>query len=733
MLVRVFRVTDRLGNAFLRLGAWGALWLVEQAAYLKNGLIDLVVGTFHALIGTVTFTATTAVSTAQRTQRTARQAYEVTQSAVEATTGRRTMAQRAAEADMKPTVAEDPLRAQNRALSAFAVLLLLALLAVVVIETTGNDNNKVPVAGGGQWPEARGTEPPTAIFPTSIPTPTPVPDPLRVGGSLVYTLRANGQEDLWTIHVGEGEPLRLTNHPADDRDPAWSPDGTRIAFTSRRDGNWELYLLEVNTGALTRLTYTPSFEGAPTWSPDGAFIAYEGYTQTSQDLDIYIISSDPARAAQEGALRVTYAPGPDIEPAWSPLGRQIAYVSWRTGNQEIFIFDLDNTSADREDTAVNLTGTADINESYPAWSPDASTIAYSASVNGVEGVYVKPAQQAAGDPLLVGRGKMPAWAPNGASLLYALDYGRQTQLIAQVPGSFGAATDAIQLVARATDPDWTETALPRAFVESGGVPPYPDASEVLYVENERQKADGLYGMAPLNNVNAPQAFLSDRVNDSFEAMRLRVLEQAGYDFLGDLEDAFWPQGRLPEPGEPRENWHYTGRAIAINRDLIYAGYPTPLEIVREDVEVNTYWRVYLRVVDEAQDGLLGEPLRYRPWDFTARASGDVEDYEQGGRLKDSVPTGYYIDLTQLAADFGWQRVPALRTWQYNFGAIQFWEFHKTDGLSWRDAMLELYTPGELDIFLSEATRVPPPPPLPTESPTPEIRRSPTPIPPDLQS
>ncbi len=153
--------------------------------------------------------------------------------------------------------------------------------------------------------------------------------------------------------------------------------------------------------------------------------------------------------------------------------------------------------------------------------------------------------------------------------------------------------------------------------------------------------------------------------------------------------------------------------------------------MREDREVNTYWRVYIRVVEQAQNGTLGEPLRAPPWDFTARSSGEVDDYERGGRLKDSIPPGYYIDLTQLATDYGWERVPALRTWQFNFGAIQFWEFMKTDGLSWRDAMLELYNPEDLALFFTEATIVPPPPPLPTGSPSPEVEASPTPIPPDL--
>jgi TolB protein len=487
--------------------------------------------------------------------------------------------------------------------------------------------------------------------------------------------------------------------------------------------------MQINTGAITRMTYTPGFEGAPTWSPDSAFLAFEAYSTDTENLDIYIMSTDPARAASEAPLRVTYNPGPDTEPAWSPQGRQIAYTSAGNANKEIRVLNLDNPS---EDAAVNFTNTPDINENYPAWSPDGTTLAYSAVIDGKEGVYVKPVQQPDADPILVGRGRMPTWAPNGSSVVYTFDYGQQTQILAGTIGNFGAATDAVALSEPASDPDWTAPPLPQGFIDSGGVPANPETSGPLYEESARELDGGLYGLAPLNNVEAPQLYLSDRVNESFEAFRLRVLEKAGYDFLGTLEDAFWPQDRPPEPGEPRENWHYAGRAIALDRDLIYGIPPVSLVMVRQDIEVNTYWRVYVRVTDEAQDGQLGEPLRDLPWDFTARSSGEVGDYERGGRVMDSVPPGYYIDLTQIGEDYGWQRVPAVRTWQYNFGAIQYWELHKTNGLSWNEAMLELYTPGQMQGFLSEATSIPAPPPLPTASPTVEIRRTATPIPPDLR-
>jgi Tol biopolymer transport system component len=233
--------------------------------------------------------------------------------------------------------------------------------------------------------------------------------------------------------VGESGPIRLTNSPADERDPAWSPDGRLLAFASNQEGNWELYILTMDTGAITRLTYSQGFEGAPTWSPDGAWIAYEGYYTDTEDLDIYLISSDPGRAAEEGSIRATFTPGPNRSPV-AGEGRYLAFSSWRTGSQDIYLLSLDADGGDA--LAVNLTNTPAINENYPAWSHDGSRIAFSAIVNGVEGVYVTPAfQQPSGTPTLIGRGKMPAWAPNDGSLIYALDYGSQRLIAGQLAAS----------------------------------------------------------------------------------------------------------------------------------------------------------------------------------------------------------------------------------------------------------------------------------------------------------
>jgi len=62
-------------------------------------------------------------------------------------------------------------------------------------------------------------------------------------------------------------PVRLTDNPAYDAYPAWSPDGTRIAFHSWRDGNWEIYVMDADGSNPVNVTDNPSGDYSPAWSP----------------------------------------------------------------------------------------------------------------------------------------------------------------------------------------------------------------------------------------------------------------------------------------------------------------------------------------------------------------------------------------------------------------------------------------------------------------------------------
>jgi TolB protein len=162
-----------------------------------------------------------------------------------------------------------------------------------------------------------------------------------------------------------------------------------------------------------------------------------------------------------------------------------------------------------------------------------------------------------------------------------------------------------------------------------------------------------------------------------------------------------------------EDWLYTGRAFAFSPLPINSGWAV---VVPEQFGDQTFWRVYLKA--RYQDGSQGAPLRDPAWDFNARFTGDPLTYEQGGRLTESIPTGYWVDFTALANTFGWERLPALSIWRSAYFAARFNEFVRPDGNTWREAMMELYPP---DALLTPTIA---PPPTLTPTPTPWWKRSP---------
>lgn len=190
------------------------------------------------------------------------------------------------------------------------------------------------------------------------------------------------ESELWLVNSTGIGATRLTFNAALDEDPAWSPDGARLAFTSDRDGNQEVYVMNADGSNPQRLTSSPGVDAQPAWSPDGTRIAF--MSARSGDAEIYVMNADGS-----DPVRLTTTPGPDLDPTWSPDSRRLAFSSARGGQAHVYTMEVDGTNQ----VQVTFTQGGFFEAHQPAWSPDGRSLVFIASVAGDAGTTVRDLQQ----------------------------------------------------------------------------------------------------------------------------------------------------------------------------------------------------------------------------------------------------------------------------------------------------------------------------------------------------
>src|SRR6185503_7112081 len=93
-------------------------------------------------------------------------------------------------------------------------------------------------------------------------------------GRIAFDSNRTGNDEIFVMNADGSNQINLSNNPAHDNNPSWSPDGKKIAFVSNRDGNDEIYVMNADGSNQTRLTNNGSADRTPSWSPDGTKIAF---------------------------------------------------------------------------------------------------------------------------------------------------------------------------------------------------------------------------------------------------------------------------------------------------------------------------------------------------------------------------------------------------------------------------------------------------------------------------
>ncbi len=309
------------------------------------------------------------------------------------------------------------------------------------------------------------------------------------GSRVVFVVtRTDTEQDrtvsnLWLVETAGGEPRQLTTAYANDTAPRWSPDGRTVAFVSDREERKELWLIPADFGEAHRLTRGSSDVSQPAWSPDGQQLVYVAKTERpakddathapKEGSDVRVITQLGYKMDGEGfwdgkykhlfavavtsgdPVQLTDGPWDDAQPAWSPDGSRIAFVSRRTPDREWAdtsdIYTVPATGGD----ATQLTVSVGPFKS-PVWSPDGTQIAFLGHDRPAETgpttqdwVWIAPADGSGAPQALTrdfdrsatggvmgdlgtGNGQFPLqWTPDGTGILFVTE-DRGTAMIARV-------------------------------------------------------------------------------------------------------------------------------------------------------------------------------------------------------------------------------------------------------------------------------------------------------------
>ncbi len=169
---------------------------------------------------------------------------------------------------------------------------------------------------------------------------TAAADVYVVGEILVASSRANppGKFQLYAIERSNLAQLtKLTPDTTSASDPAFSPDGSRIAFVSQRDGNAEIYIMNADGTGSTRVTNDPQSDGRPSFTPDGLALVFHS-ARAAGKQQIWAVNVDGSGVTQLTRDSI------NSSPTISPDGQTIAFVSTRNKDTDIWLMARDGSN-----------------------------------------------------------------------------------------------------------------------------------------------------------------------------------------------------------------------------------------------------------------------------------------------------------------------------------------------------------------------------------------------------
>jgi hypothetical protein len=281
-------------------------------------------------------------------------------------------------------------------------------------------------------------------------------------GKIVYEEDNGVEPEIFVMNADGSGQTNLTNDPGapntvNDRDPVWSPDGTKIAFSRANQGHMNVYVM--NADGSVRVELTPGAvsgngEGGvdPNWSPDGTKIVY------SDSGNLFVMDA----GAGTNKVQLTMGAAADFWPVWSPDGTKIAFV------RDLNIYVMNANGSGLTPLATNTQA-----ERHPDWSPDGSKIVYERSGQ----IWSMNADGSLQTPLTGGTGEggtLPAWSPDGTKIVFsspAFTAPNGYDIFVMNPDGTGVTRLDTTVPTAQFDPSWQPIAVPGGYPRPGGATP----------------------------------------------------------------------------------------------------------------------------------------------------------------------------------------------------------------------------------------------------------------------
>jgi Tol biopolymer transport system component len=236
---------------------------------------------------------------------------------------------------------------------------------------------------------------------------------VSAAGPIVYRAGPSGalHEFVWYDRSGMVLERLAGSELGSSYNSSLSPDGSRLATSARTGGTGDLWLLDIKRGVPSRLTFDPGFDLMPVWSPDGRRIRFTSNRRLASEWEPFMKavngSGDDEPLVNGGA------------PAWGPTDwsrdGQFILTTIQRPNTRLDVWAL---PTDRRRMPVRVVETT-FNETNAQFSPDGKWVAYQSDESGRVEIYVQPFPGSGRKVRISGNGGVQArWRRNGKELFY---------------------------------------------------------------------------------------------------------------------------------------------------------------------------------------------------------------------------------------------------------------------------------------------------------------------------